>query len=80
MPSSLPLLALENLPCQLRPALPVLNTPLERDCDFILEFTAPCQAVSRLPLALRCLMCLGALALAVLRACCLQLHNLPPKP
>lgn len=80
MASSPPLLALENLSCQLHPALPALNTPLNRDLDFILEFMAPCQAVSRLPLALRCLMHLGALALAVLRACCLQLHNLSLKP
>lgn len=58
MPSSPPLLALENLSCQLHPALPVLNTPLNRHLDFILEFMAPCQAVSRLLLALRCLLAL----------------------
>lgn len=67
MPPYPSLLALENLPCQLHSVLPVFNTSFNRDLDSMLEFMASCQTVSRLPLALKCFMFLGTLAVAVLK-------------
>lgn len=82
MASSPPLLTLGNLPCQLHPDIPVLNTTLNRESSaFILEFMVSCQVVSSLWLALRCLMYLGALSVAqgTLLAC-LSLYNLSLTP
>lgn len=64
MASSPPLLTLGNLPCQLHPDIPVLNTTLNKELDFILEFMAPSQVVSSLWLGLRCLTYLPALSVA----------------
>lgn len=64
MASSPLLLTSGNLPCQLHPDIPVLNTTLNRELAFILEFMASCEVVSSLWLALRWLMYLGALPVA----------------
>lgn len=55
MASSPPLLTLGNLPCQLHPDIPVLNSTLNKELDCMPEFMASSQVVSSLWLALRCL-------------------------
>lgn len=64
MASSPPLLTLGNLPCQLHPDISVLNSTLNKELAFILEFMASSQVVSSLWLALRCLLYLCALPVA----------------
>lgn len=62
---------LRKSPCQLHPALAMLNAHFNRELNFVLEFTAWCEPVPRTLLALHVPQCLshssvqGALLAAV---------------
>lgn len=50
---------LRKSPCQLHPALPMVNAHFNRELNFVLEFMAWCEAVPRTLLALHVPQCLS---------------------